>query len=100
MDGDGRRSENASRRLAANAGDASSTCPGLPAVTGEGRLVRGLIGDGGLTVAAGGTGRKTDGRNSGSVKNKAQAAAGRILPETAKAKVQAQQTEPGSGERD
>jgi hypothetical protein len=45
----------------------------LPAVTGEGRLVRGLIGDGGLTVAAGGT---------------------------AKAKVQAQQTEPGSGERD
>jgi uncharacterized protein len=34
----------------------------------------------------------------GSAKNKAQAAAGRILPETAKAKVQAQQTKPGSGE--
>lgn len=35
----------------------------------------------------------------GSAKNKAQAAAGRVLPETAKAKVQAQQTEPGSGGR-
>jgi hypothetical protein len=35
----------------------------------------------------------------GSVKNKAQAAAGRVLPETAKAKVQAQQTEPGSGQQ-
>jgi uncharacterized protein len=34
----------------------------------------------------------------GSVKNKAQAAAGRVLPETAKAKVQAKQTEPGSGD--
>jgi short-subunit dehydrogenase len=33
----------------------------------------------------------------GSAKNKTQAAAGRVLPETAKAKVQAQQTEPGSG---
>lgn len=35
----------------------------------------------------------------GSMKNKAQAAAGRVLPETAKAKVQAQQTEPGSGQQ-
>jgi uncharacterized protein len=34
----------------------------------------------------------------GSAKNKAQAAAGRVLPETAKARVQAKQTEPGSGE--
>jgi short-subunit dehydrogenase len=34
----------------------------------------------------------------GSAKNKAQAAAGRVLPETAKAKVQAKQTEPGSGD--
>ena len=33
----------------------------------------------------------------GSAKNKAQAAAGRVLPETAKARVQAKQTEPGSG---
>jgi uncharacterized protein len=33
----------------------------------------------------------------GSAKNKVQAAAGRLLPETAKAKVQASQTEPGSG---
>jgi short-subunit dehydrogenase len=33
----------------------------------------------------------------GSLKNKVQAAASRVLPETAKAKVQAQQTEPGSG---
>lgn len=35
----------------------------------------------------------------GSAKNKAQAAAGRILPETAKAKVQASETEPGSGQQ-
>jgi uncharacterized protein len=35
----------------------------------------------------------------GSMKNKAQAAAGRVLPETAKAKVQAQQTEPGGGQQ-
>ena len=35
----------------------------------------------------------------GSMKNKVQAAAGRVLPETAKAKVQAQQTEPGSGQQ-
>ncbi len=35
----------------------------------------------------------------GSLKNKVQAAAGRVLPETAKAKVQAQQTEPGSGQQ-
>lgn len=34
----------------------------------------------------------------GSAKNKAQAAADRVLPETAKARVQAKQTEPGSGE--
>lgn len=34
----------------------------------------------------------------GSAKNKAQAAAGRVLPETAKARVQAQQTKPGSGQ--
>ena len=34
----------------------------------------------------------------GSAKNKAQAAAGRVLPETAKARVQAKQTEPDSGE--
>jgi short-subunit dehydrogenase len=33
----------------------------------------------------------------GSVKNKAQAAAGRIMPETAKAGMQARETEPGSG---
>jgi short-subunit dehydrogenase len=33
----------------------------------------------------------------GSAKNKAQAAADRLLPETAKAKMQASQTEPGSG---
>jgi short-subunit dehydrogenase len=35
----------------------------------------------------------------GSVKNKAQAAAGRILPETAKAATQARETEPGGGQR-
>jgi short-subunit dehydrogenase len=34
----------------------------------------------------------------GSVKNKAQAAAGRIMPETAKAATQARETEPGSGQ--
>jgi len=34
----------------------------------------------------------------GSTKNKVQAAAGRVLPETAKAKVQAKQTKPGSGQ--
>ena len=34
----------------------------------------------------------------GSAKNKVQAAAGRLLPETAKAKTQAAQTEPGGGE--
>jgi hypothetical protein len=33
----------------------------------------------------------------GSMKNKAQVAAGRIMPETAKAATQARQTEPGSG---
>jgi uncharacterized protein len=33
----------------------------------------------------------------GSAKNKAQAAAGRVMPETAKAGMQAKQTEPGSG---
>lgn len=33
------------------------------------------------------------------MKNKVQAAAGRVLPETAKAKVQAKQTEPGSGQQ-
>jgi uncharacterized protein len=34
----------------------------------------------------------------GSMKNKAQVAAGRVMPETVKAKMQASQTEPGSGE--
>jgi hypothetical protein len=34
----------------------------------------------------------------GSAKNKAQVGAGRVMPETAKAKMQASQTEPGSGE--
>jgi short-subunit dehydrogenase len=34
----------------------------------------------------------------GSAKNKAQVAAGRVMPETAKAKMQASQTEPGSGQ--
>jgi hypothetical protein len=34
----------------------------------------------------------------GSMKNKAQVAAGRVMPETVKAKMQAAETEPGSGE--
>jgi hypothetical protein len=33
----------------------------------------------------------------GSMKNKAQVASGRVMPETAKAATQARQTEPGSG---
>jgi hypothetical protein len=35
----------------------------------------------------------------GSVKNKVQAAAGRIMPETAKAAMQARETDPGGGGR-
>jgi short-subunit dehydrogenase len=35
----------------------------------------------------------------GSAKNKAQAAAGRIMPETTKAATQARETEPGGGQR-
>jgi len=34
------------------------------------------------------------------VKNKVQAASGRVLPETAKAATQARMTEPGSGQQD
>ena len=36
----------------------------------------------------------------GSLKNKTQVAAGRVMPETAKAKMQAGETKPGSGEQD
>jgi hypothetical protein len=35
----------------------------------------------------------------GSMKNKAQAASGRVMPETAKAATQARQTAPGSGDQ-